>query len=69
MKNLLILATILLTFGVANTQKVYGVNNEAYAKKKIYFVNHEVFADLMIYFVNNEAFAGLKKRSKINLMQ
>ena len=69
MKKLLLMATMLLTFGVTNAQKVYSVNDQAFAKKKIYFVNNEAFADLKIYFVNNEAFAGWKNRSKMYLMQ
>ena len=31
MKNLLILATMLLTFGFANAQKIFSVSNQAYA--------------------------------------
>ncbi|MFZ4799582.1 MAG: hypothetical protein ACOYMA_18955 [Bacteroidia bacterium] len=60
MKYLTVIATMLLTFGFANAQKVFSANNEAFAENnngKWYFVNNEVFADLKIYFVNNEAFA------------
>ena len=81
MKNLLILATMLLTFGFANAQKIFSVSNQAYADvkvfvvdnqayadKKIFFVSNQAYADLKIFFVNNQAYAGWKNASKKSLM-
>ena len=81
MKKLMILATMLLTFGMANAQKIYSVSNQAYADvkvfvvdnqayadKKIYFVKNQAYADLKIYFVDNQAYAGWKNASKKSVM-
>ncbi|SKC24078.1 hypothetical protein SAMN03080601_03370 [Alkalitalea saponilacus] len=58
MKNLLVLLVILLSFGFANSQKVYVVNNSAFADVKVYVVNSAIFADLLVYKVDNSAFVG-----------
>jgi hypothetical protein len=84
MKKLFLMATMLLTLGFVNAQKIfsvsnqafagkndgkwYFVDNQAFADKKIYFVDNQAFADLKIYFVDNQAFAGWKNSSKKSLM-
>ena len=59
MKKLFILAVMLLSFGFANAQKVYSINNESYANVKVYVVSNEAYADLLVYKVTNEAPAPL----------
>lgn len=84
MKKILILATMLLTYGFANGQKVYSVDYENQAgnnygkwfftrysnqsKKKVYFVKYENQADSKIYFADYENQAGWRNSSKISLM-
>ena len=58
MKNLLILATMLLTFGFVNAQKIYAVNRESYADVKVFVVDRESYADLLVYKVDRESYAG-----------
>ena len=41
MKKLLFLATILLVSNFMHAQKVFSVNNEAFADVKVYVVNNE----------------------------
>jgi hypothetical protein len=58
MKNLLILANMLLTFGFSNAQKFYTVNYESRADVKVFVVDYESRADLCVYKVNYESRAG-----------
>lgn len=37
--------------------------------QKLYVVDNQAFADLKIYFVDNQAFAGWKNRKKQYLME
>lgn len=46
MKIIIILATLLLAFGIANAQKVYSVKYANQADVKIYVVKYESQADL-----------------------
>ncbi len=49
MKKLLILATFLLTFGLANAQKVYSEDVASRADIKVYVETVESRADLIVY--------------------
>ena len=58
MKNLLILATMLLSFGAVNAQKVYSVDYENQADVKVFVVQYENQAHLKVYKVKYENQAG-----------
>jgi hypothetical protein len=58
MKKSLILATMLLTFGIANAQKIFSVSNQAYADVKVFVVDNQAYADLLVFKVSNQAYAG-----------
>ncbi|MFM7682786.1 MAG: DUF6150 family protein, partial [Bacteroidota bacterium] len=49
---------MLLTFGFANAQKIYSVDNQAYADVKVFVVDNQAYADLLVYKVSNQAYAG-----------
>jgi len=55
MKNLLILATMLLTFGFAKAQKIYTESVASRADVKVYVETVESSADLIVY---KESFAS-----------
>jgi hypothetical protein len=49
MKKLLILATMLLTFGFANAQKVYKTSYKSEADKIIFVTEYKSEADMIVY--------------------
>jgi len=54
MKKLLILTTVMLTFGLAKAQKVYSVDYANQADVKVFVVQYENQADLKVYKVKYE---------------
>ena len=52
MKNLLILATMLLSFVQVNAQKVYQTSIKSEADKKIYVTTIKSEADMLVYETN-----------------
>jgi hypothetical protein len=58
MKKIVILATMLITFGLIKAQKNYSVSNQAYADVLLFVVDNQAYADLLVYKVTNQAYVG-----------
>ena len=58
MKKIILLLIVIFCVGSISAQKVFSVNNQAYADVKVFVVNNQAYADLNVFKVNNQAYAG-----------
>jgi hypothetical protein len=57
MKQLITFILIMITFTIANAQKIYVTDTESWADIKVYVTDTESWADLVVYVEDTESWA------------